>query len=192
MKRLAALPAALAIACAFASTGLAAQETYKVDPNHATANYEIRHFGVSTQRGFFNKVTGTATIDTAAKKGTADITIDMASVTAHVPKLSEHLRSEDFFDAAKFPTATFKSTDFRFDGDKPASIAGELTIKGVSKPVTLAVSSFTCSQNPMNKKAMCGAEATATIKRSEWGVTKFIPAVADEVKLIISVEAYKE
>ena len=188
MKRLAL---AVSAALVLAATDAAAQETYKIDPNHATANYEIGHFGVSTQRGFF-RVSGAVTIDSAAKKGSADITIDIASATAHVPKLSDHLRSEDFFDAAKFPTAAFKSSDIRFEGDKPASIAGELTMKGVSKPVTLAVTSYKCGQHPMNKKAMCGAEATATIKRSEWGITKFIPALADDVRLILSVEAFKE
>jgi polyisoprenoid-binding protein YceI len=154
--------------------------------------FEVSHFGMSTQRGTFNKVTGKVVIDRAAKKGTADITIDMKGVVTGEPKLTEHLLAADFFEADKFPTATFKSSNFTFSGDKLTAIAGDLTLKGVTKPVTLTVTAFNCGTHPMNKKAMCGADASTTIKRSDFGVKYAIPAVSDDVKLSIPVEAFKD
>jgi polyisoprenoid-binding protein YceI len=186
------LSIACAAALALAATGVAAQETYGLDSRHTHPSFEVTHFGMSAQRGMFNKVAGKATIDFAAKKGSVDVTIDMAAVLMGEPKLADHLRSEDFFDVAKFPTATFKSSSFRFDGDRLVGVDGDLTLKGMTRPVTLAVSNFSCAPHPMNKKPMCGGNASGTFKRSDFGVSKFIPAVSDEVKLTIPVEAFKE
>lgn len=187
MKRL-ALAAALVAALPVA----AQQETYIVDPDHTFPAFEVKHFGMSTQRGLFTKATGKINVDRAAKKGSADITIDMTSVSTGVAKLSDHLRAEDFFDAAKHPTATFKGNDFRFEGDKLVAVSGDLTLRGVKLPVTLKVEAFNCGNHPMNKKVMCGADVTTTIKRSDFGIKYAIPAVSDEVKLSIPVEAYKD
>ena len=169
-----------------------AADSYTVDPRHTFPTYEISHFGWSTQRGRFEKVSGKVTLDRAAKRGTVEISIDVASVSTGVDKLDEHLRSEDFFNVVKHPTMTFKSKQVNFSGDKPASVDGELTMLGVTKPLTLTITSFHCAPNPFAKKEACGADAVATIKRSEFGMSTLLPGLGDEVKLLINVEALKD
>jgi polyisoprenoid-binding protein YceI len=184
----------LALAAVVASFALpaAAQETYTVDARHTFPTFEVSHFGMSKQRGMFTKVTGKVTIDRAGKKGSADIAIDMASLATGDPKLADHLRNEDFFDVAKNPTATFKSSNFKFEGDKLVAVSGDLTLRGVTKPVTLTVDAFNCGNHPMNKKPMCGADATTVIKRTDFGIKYAVPAVSDDVKLSIPIEAFKD
>jgi polyisoprenoid-binding protein YceI len=186
MKLAAALAASLALPAA------AQMETYTVDPRHTFPTYEVSHFGYSMQRGRFNKTSGRITIDTAAKKGSADIAMETASVSTGVDKLDEHLRSEDFLNAAKFPQITFKSRDFAFDGDKLKSATGDLTINGVTRPVTFTANVFQCALNPMNKKKQCGADLQATIKRSDFGVKYALPVLGDDVTLRIPVEGIKD
>ncbi|NDE76863.1 MAG: ATP-binding cassette domain-containing protein [Proteobacteria bacterium] len=132
---------------------------------------------------------GTVVFDAAAKTGSVDITIDMKTVNTGFADFNGHIQGEDFLDTAKFPTATFKSTRVVFDGDKPKSIEGVLTIKGVSKPVTLTVTSFAALQHPMAKKQALGANAFTVIKRSEFNAGKYVPLVSDEVRIDISIEA---
>ena len=177
---LAALPAAAEL------------ESYAVDPNHTFPSYEIGHFGYSLQRGRFDNTSGKITLDTAARKGSADITIDTASIDTGHKKLEEHLRSADFFNTAKFPRMTFKSGHLTFDGEKVTGASGDLTLLGVTSPVTLKAEQFNCAVHPMLKKKICGAELTATIKRSDFGMTKYLPVLADEVLLRINVEAIKD
>jgi len=183
---------AAAVLAAFALPAFAAVETYTIDPRHTFPAFEVSHFGMSLQRGRFNKTTGKISVDREAKSGTVEVTIDAASVDTGEPKLGEHLRAADFFNAAAHPNITFKGTKFTFDGDKVKSVDGDLTMLGVTKPVTLAAQHFNCGNHPMNKKAMCGAEFTTTIKRSEWGMKYAVPAVADDVLLRINVEAYRD
>jgi polyisoprenoid-binding protein YceI len=180
------------LAGSLVSLPLWAADTYVIDPAHTHPSYEISHFGWSTQRGRFDKVSGKITLDRAGKTGSADVIIDVASVSTGVTKLDDHLKSEDFFNVAKYPTVTFKATKITFNGDEPASVPGEITILGVTKPATLTVTHFTCGTHPMLKKDLCGAEATTTIKRSEFGMTKYVPALGDDVKLLINVEAFKD
>ena len=137
MKRI-AFPAALAAMLASLSA-IAELENYSVDPNHTFPSYEIGHFGYSLQRGRFDKTSGRITLDTAAKKGSADIAIDTGSIDTGHKKLEEHLRGEDFFNAAKYPQMTFSSNSFAFDGDKVTSATGDLTLLGVTRTVTVAV-----------------------------------------------------
>lgn len=167
-------------------------ESYTLDPNHTFPSYEINHFGYSTQRGRFDKTSGKITLDTAAKKGSADVTIDTQSIDTGHKKLEEHLRSDEFFNVAQFPQITFKSSQFAFDGDKVKSATGDLTILGVSRPATLNVERFNCAIHPMLKKKICGAEMTTTIKRSEFGMGKYVPMLGDDVLLRINVEAIKD
>jgi len=167
----------------------AALETYTVDPRHTLPTYEVLHLGYSMQRGRFNKTTGKITLDTAAKKGSADIAMESASVSSGIDKLDEHLRSEDFLNAAKNPTITFKSTDFTFDGDKVKSARGDLTLNGITRPVTFTANVFLCGPHPMTKKKQCGADLQATIKRSDFGMKYALPALGDEVTLRVPVEA---
>jgi polyisoprenoid-binding protein YceI len=167
-------------------------ETYTVDPRHTFPTYEVSHFGYSMQRGRFNKTTGKIAIDTAAKKGSADIAMETASVSTGVDKLDEHLRSEDFLNAAKYPQITFKSDNFAFDGERLKSATGDLTINGVTRPVTFNASVFQCAVNPMIKKKQCGADLVTTIKRSDFGVKYALPALGDDVTLRIPVESIKD
>ncbi|KAB2966969.1 YceI family protein [Zoogloea sp.] len=187
MKKL----AALAIAATLSTAAFAAPETYTIEGTHTFPRFEYSHFGYSTQLSRFDKTTGTITLDKAAKTGSVDVTIDTTSVNTGYPLFNQHIQGEDFFDTATYPTITYKSTKVNFDGDKPTSIEGNLTVKGVTKPVTLTVTSFHCMPHPMLKKDACGANATATIKRSEFNAGKYAPYVGDDVKLTIAVEAYK-
>ena len=163
-------------------------DTYIVDPAHTFPSFEISHFGFSMVRGRFNKTSGSATLDLKAKKGSADITIDAASVDTGHQKRDDHLRAPDFFNVAKYPTLKFTSDDFKFDGDKLVAVNGKLTILDVTKPVTLQVRSFHCAPHPMNKKASCGIDAITSVKRSDFGMTIFLPGIGDEVKIAIEME----
>nr|WP_314899310.1 YceI family protein [uncultured Deefgea sp.] len=180
-----------ALFSAFAAGAFAAPEVYTIDPSHTYPTFEVNHLGYSTQRGTFEKTSGTVTLDMVKKTGAADITIDTTSLRSGWKKRDAHLKGEDFFHTAKFPTMTFKGQDFKFSGDKLVSAAGELTLLGVSKPVTLQVSNFKCSTHPMSKKPTCGADAMTTIKRSDFGMAAYVPAVSDEVTLRIQIEASK-
>ncbi|MHB0925167.1 MAG: YceI family protein [Gallionellaceae bacterium] len=183
---------ALAVAASLSTAAFAASETYIIEGSHTMPRFEYSHFGYSTQVSRFDKTSGTIILDRAAKTGSVDVVIDAKSVNTGYPLFNEHIQSEDFFDTAKYPTITFKSKALKFDGDKLASVDGDLTIKGVTKPVTLTVTSFHCMPHPMRKKDACGANATTKIKRSEFNAGKHAPYVSDEVTLTIPVEAVKE
>ena len=149
--------------------------------------------GFSQQHGSFSKSTGKITLDRAAKTGTVEIVIDTTSIRTYDPRLDDQMKSENFFNVAKYPTLTFKGNNIVFDGDRVVQVDGDLTMLGVTKPVSLKVANFVCGEHPTNKKPMCGAEATTTIMRSEWGMKYALPkAVSDEIKLTIPIEAYKE
>jgi polyisoprenoid-binding protein YceI len=188
------LAAVLASAFAFSATTAVADESYTLDPVHSQPRYEIQHLrGLSTQTGSFSKYGGKVTLDRALKKGTVDVTIDTTSIRTHDGRLDTIIKGEDYFNVAKYPTMTFKSANVIFDGDKVVGAEGELTMIGVTKPVSLKVANFTCAENPFNKKAMCGGEVSTTIKRSEWGMKAGIPnSSSDDVKIVIPIEAYKE
>jgi polyisoprenoid-binding protein YceI len=183
--------AAFMISAAFALPAAAA-DSYTVDPAHTYPNFEINHLGFSTMHGRFGATNGKIVLDTAAKSGSIDITIDATSIDTGHGKRDTHLKSEEFFNVAKFPTLAFKATKLTFYGDKLTGADGELTLLGVTKPVSLALTAFNCGPHPMNKKPMCGANATATIKRSDFGLSTYVPAVGDEVRITIEVEALKD
>ncbi|HEV7814644.1 MAG TPA: YceI family protein [Janthinobacterium sp.] len=188
MKKIIAFLAAAGISMA----AFAAPETYVIDGTHTYPRFEYSHFGYSTQLSRFDGTSGKITIDRAAKSGSVDVVIDAKSVDTGYPTFNEHIQGEDFLDTAKFPTITYKSTKMNFDGDKVVTVEGKLTIKGVTKPVTLTVTSFQCMAHPMLKKDACGANAVAKIKRSEFNAGKYAPYVGDEVTLTFAVEAVKE
>ena len=191
MNRIAKLSAALVVSATAVTAAFAAPETYNIDPTHTFPSFSYSHFGMSTQVSKFDKTTGTVTLDKEAKTGAVDITIDMTSVNTGYSTFDEHIQGEDFLDTAKYPTATFKSTKVTFDGDKPATIDGELTIKGVTKPVTLKVNHFATMPHPMLKKDAIGANASTVIKRTEFNAGKYAPNVGDEVTITVSLEAIK-
>lgn len=192
MKKLTKLAAALVLASAIAAPALAAPETYAVEGTHTYPRFSYSHFGYSTQLSRFNKTTGKVIFDKAAKTGVVDIVIDTKSVDTGYATFNEHIQGEDFLDTAKYPTATFKSTKVVFEGDKPASIEGNLTLKGVTKPVTLTVTSFQAMLHPMLKKDAIGANAFTVVKRSEFNAGKYAPHVGDDVRIDIAIEAIKE
>ena len=177
-----------------AAAGLAQAEaiTYNVEPTHTYVTFEVRHFATSTNRGRFDKKEGSITIDRAAKTGKADITIDMTSISTGLALFDKHLRGENFFKAADFPTATFVGDKFTFDGDKVTAVAGTLTLLGKSQPVTLTGSHFNCYENPFVKREVCGGDFETTIQRSSYGMTYGLPGIPDNIKLVIQVEAVKQ
>jgi polyisoprenoid-binding protein YceI len=164
-------PYALMLLVLAATSATAASTTYTVDPDHTHPSFEVDHFGgVSTWRGTFKKTTGTVKIDTAAKTGTVDVVIDTATVDFAHDKLNEHVSSPEMLDVAKFPTAEYKGKFVEFADGAPKTVSGELTLHGVTKPVTLTINSFKCFLNPMLKKEVCGADASGTFSRADFGV----------------------
>ena len=183
------LSAALALATLATGSALAAPVSYTVDSSHTFPRFSYSHFGYSTQLSSFGKTTGTVVFDAQAKTGSVDIVIDTTTVNTGFADFNGHIQGEDFLDTAKFPKATFKSTKVVFEGDKPAAIEGQLTIKGVTKPVTLTVTSFQSMPHPMMKVPAMGANAFVTIKRSEFNAGKYAPYVGDDVRIDIAIEA---
>ena len=171
---------------------LAAPETYQVDGSHTFPRFSYSHLGLSIQTSQFNITTGTLTLDKAAKTAAVDITIDTRAVDTGSAAFNEHIQAEDFLDTAKYPTATFKSTRVVFAGEQPTAIEGDLTIKGITKPVTLKVNNFATMIHPMVKKDAIGANASAVIKRSEFNAGKHSPLVGDEVTITVAIEAIKD
>jgi polyisoprenoid-binding protein YceI len=189
MKSLKQLSLATALFAALTGSAIAAPVTYGVDGSHTFPRFSYSHFGYSTQLSSFKNTSGKVVFDAEAKTGSVDITIDMKSVNTGFEVFDGHIQGEDFFDTSKFPTATFKSTKVVFEGDKPKSVEGNLTIKGVTKPVTLVVTSFQAMPHPMMKKPAIGANAFTVIKRSEFNAGKYAPYVGDEVRIDIALEA---
>ena len=182
--------AALILFC----SGVAAHaaDSYTLDPAHTFPRFEISHFGFSTHHGQFNRTAGKLLLDRAAKTGSLEVTVDTSSIGTGDPALEKHLRSEDFFNVAKYPAMTFRSTAIRFNGDVPVAAEGELTLLGVTRPLTLTISRVSCGIHPFLKKEDCGAEVSGTLKRSDFGMKAYIPAVGDEVTLHIQVEAHHD
>jgi polyisoprenoid-binding protein YceI len=183
-----------AFVVAIAVPAMATEEMYVIEPVHSQPQWEARHISMSPQRGSFGKVTGRITLDRDAKKGTIDMTIDATSIRTFDGRLDAIVKGDRFFNVEKFPTLAFKSDKVMFDGDRVVQVDGDLTMLGVTKPVSFKVTNFVCGENPFNKKSMCGAEATATIKRSDWGMTNGLNVnnPSDDIKLMIPIEAYRD
>ena len=192
MKKSFPLSLLVAAAIAASAPAIAAPETFVIDNAHTFPRFSYSHFGYSTQLSRFDKTSGKIVFDSAAKTGSVNVVIDTRSVDTGFPLFNEHIQGEDFLYTAKHPTATFKSTAVRFEGDKPVAIDGNLTLKGVTKPVTLTVSSFQHMPHPMLKKDAIGANASVTVKRSDFNAGKYAPHVGDDVTISIAVEAIKE
>jgi polyisoprenoid-binding protein YceI len=153
------------------TSATAASTTYSVDPDHTHPSFEVDHFGgVSIWRGTFKKTSGTVELDTVAKTGTINVVIDTATVDFAHDKLNEHVSSPEMLDVAKYPTAEYKGKFVEFANGAPKTISGNLTLHGITKPVTLTINSFKCFQNPMLKKQVCGADASGTFNRADFGV----------------------
>jgi len=186
-----ALP--VAMLALITGSALAAPVKYEIDPNHTHPSFAADHFGgLSVWRGMFEKSSGTIELDKDKGTGTVEITVDMSSIQFGMPKLNEHARSADMFDVAKYPTATYKGKLAKFKDGSPTEVEGELTMHGVTKPVTLTIDEFKCMINPMSKREVCGADAGATINRADFGVNYGEKlGFKQQVKLAIQVEAIK-
>jgi polyisoprenoid-binding protein YceI len=180
----------LATALALATPAFAAAAPYEIDARHTQVLFEYSHFGLSHITGRFMEVSGTFDFDPANPAASRiEVAIPIATVSTGVPKLDEHLQSPDFFDAASFPTATFRSTSVTAAGEGRWNVAGELTLHGVTRPVTLAVKVNYAGPHPMSKAPVAGFDATTTIRRSEFGISGMLPNVPDEVRIRITMEA---
>ena len=186
-----ALP--LALASLAVGSVVAAPVTYNVDPSHTYPSFETDHFGgVSTWRGKFTRSSGTIVMDQVAGTGSVDITIDTSSIDTGNAKLDEHTKTPDMLDAAKYPTATYKGKLTGFQNGLPTAIDGELTLHGITKPLTLKIDSFKCTTFPQDKKEHCGANATGTFNRADFGISygdKY--GFKMDVKLAIQVEGVR-
>ncbi|MFQ5469517.1 MAG: YceI family protein [Gammaproteobacteria bacterium] len=176
-------------------SAVSAPVSYTVDPAHTFPHFRINHLGFSTMQGRFNSTTGKITIDKEGKSGSVDVVIDASSVDTAHGKRDDHLRSPDFLNVVEFPEITYKSTKVTINTDNSAVVNGDLTIMGVSKPVTLNVSPMNCGVHPMDpkkEKFVCGFNATAVINRSDYGVKYALPAIGDEMELFFEVEAVRD
>jgi len=176
------------------ASALAAPVTYEVDPGHTYPSFAADHMGgLSVWRGKFDKSSGTIVLDKDKGTGTVDITVDTSSVDFGHEKLNEHAKSPDLFDVAKYPTATYKGKLVNFKNGAPTEVEGEFTLHGVTKPLTLKINQFLCKPNPMTKKEVCGADASATFNRKDYGLG-FGDAYGFkmEVTLAIQVEAVRQ
>jgi polyisoprenoid-binding protein YceI len=187
------------VAASLPLAAVAAPETYTLDPLHSFPYFAVDHLGLSTIHGHFEKMTGKFTLDRAAKSGAIELVIPTATVnTGDQDKGSrprsrdDHLRTADFFNVAEFPNMTYKATKIAFNGDTPASIDGELTLLGVTKPVVLTVTRFKCNPASGNSKERCGGDATGKFKRSDFGMKTGVPNIGDEITLLVNVEANKD
>ena len=184
---------AASIAALIAGSAVAAPATYNLDPTHTYPSFEADHFGgVSVWRGKFTKSSGVVVLDREAKTGTVDVTVDTTSLDTGYAPLDKHVKTADFLDVEKFPTATYKGTSIRFNGDTPVEVVGTFTLHGVTKPLNLKINSFKCFNHPMLKREDCGADASAEFDRADfgmdWGVKYGFKTLT---KLQIQVEGIK-
>ena len=169
-----------------------AADTYTIDSNHTLPFFEVNHLGFSTQRGRFDHATGKITLDLAKQIGSVELTIDARSINMGSAKWNEHLLSADFFNAERFPSITYRSSQLLFAEGKPVAAEGTLTLLGVTQPVRVKIERFTCGENPIVKKALCAADIEATLQRSTFGMTKYLPGISDTVQVRVPVEAFKD
>ena len=180
---------ALSVATLFAAAAQAAPSPYVLDPHHTQITFGWTHFGFSHMSGRFDKVDGTFLFDPAAPaKSKVEVSIPIASISTGVADLDDDLRGDGFFDAGKFPTATFRSTSVKSTGKDKLAVSGDLTVHGVTKPVILDVTINKIGMHPMAQRAAAGFDASTTIKRTDFGISKYAPNVSDEIQIHISTE----
>lgn len=178
------------VALLAAASTQAAASTYIIDSSHTYPSFEADHGGLSLWRGKFNKTEGSITLDKAQKTGTVDLTIDPKSMDFGFNKMNEEATGSKMLDADKYPTIRYVGKSMRFEGGQPVEVQGELTMKGVTKPVNLTIKQFKCEQHRFVKREVCGADAEAVINRADFGVDYALNYGFDpKVKILISVEA---
>lgn len=182
---------ALAAALSFAATAaFAAPVTYTMDPDHTTVAAKWNHFGFSNPVILFGDIDGSIVYDADdVSASSVEVTLPLSGLESNVQAFNDHLLSDDFFDAARFPEATFRSTSVEAAGEGKLKITGELTIKDITKEVVLDATINQVGDHPMSGTPTAGFDATATIKRSDFGLGMYVPNVADEIRLHITTEA---
>lgn len=185
---------ALLLSTTLGTSALAQPVDYTIEPTHTFVNWQARHFGVSTSRGRFDKTSGQITYDAKAKTGSVDVVIDLKSISTGVAPFDAHLRQDDYFDVERHPQAKFVSTEMRFTGDKLSEVPGHLTIRGITRPITLKARNFACYDNPFLKREVCGGDFEATVIRSQYGMVHGLPVIVpdDAISLQIQVEAVRQ
>ncbi len=175
---------------ALVSIAGAAPMTYEIDSAHTYPAFEADHLGgVSKWRGKINSSSGTIVLDTAAGSGSVELSMDMTTIDFGHQGLNDHAQTPDLFNTAEYPTATYSGQLAGFQNGSPTRVEGELTMHGQTHPVTLSINSFVCKQHPMAGREVCGADASAEIDRSQWGIDFGAPLFDMGVTLRISVEA---
>jgi polyisoprenoid-binding protein YceI len=159
-----------AIALAHACAAAAAPVLYTIDPAHTFPSFEADHMGMSVWRGKFNKTTGTVMLDKAGGTGEVDLTIEMDSIDFGLDEMNRTAKADGMFDTAQFPLATYQGRLVDFVDGAPTRVLGQLTMRGITRPVELQVRSFKCMPHPIFKRDWCGADARAVIQRDQWGV----------------------
>lgn len=183
----------IAILCGAAlAVPVVAADSYTIDPTHTWPIFEVNHLGYSTQRGRFNKSSGKITLDIAAKQGSVDITIYTDSLDMGFANWNEHMKNQGFFNVTQYPTIHFVSDKLIFDGEKVVGADGKFTLLGTTRPLSLRVDNFNCAPHPLTRTMHCGANISATISRTQFGMAKYVPMISDEVKLYSPVEADKD
>lgn len=172
-----------------AASAPAAIAHYTLDPTHTRVHWELLHMGTSTLRGRFDKVGGTVQFDSKGQRLEVGIGIDTASASSGVPLLDALLKGREMLDVAAHPQAFFVARNARFDGEAPAELRGEFTLRGISQPLSLRALRWRCALNPLFARTVCGGDFEAELLRSSFGITHSLPFVADKVRLLIEVEA---
>jgi polyisoprenoid-binding protein YceI len=177
----------------------AAPDTYTLDPFHTFPNFAVEHLGIATIYGRFDRTSGKFTIDRAARTGAVDLAVETVSLTTgdadkgtRVRSRDDHLRSAEFFNVTEHPRMTYKSAQVGFSGDNPTTVEGELTLIGVTRPLTLTIDKFNCNQAAAPARQRCGGNASGKFKRSDFGMKTGLPAVGDEITLTITFEGLKD
>ncbi|MDR3453834.1 MAG: YceI family protein [Rhodoferax sp.] len=183
----------LVILCGWSVAAALAADVYQPDPDHTFAWFEFNHAGYSLQRDRFDKVNASVSLDLQNQTGSVEASVDVNSINTGSSRFNQVLLSDAFFDVARFPVMTFKSSRFSFDRlDNVTAVEGDLTIKGITRPVTLSVTHYKCMMHPMLHRLVCGLNATARVSRSDFNLGKYVPLVSNDITLYVSIEAIQQ
>lgn len=170
----------------------AAAQVYNIDPSHTYPSFEADHMGLSVWRGKFTKTSGKIVLDRQSKSGgSVEISIDASTIDFGHAKMNEKARGDEMFNVAKYPVVYFKSTALKYEGDKLIAVDGEMTMLGITKPLSLSMTHFKCLIHPLHKREVCGADAHGRFDRSDFGMNIGLPRFSSEIKLAIQVEGIR-
>lgn len=183
----------LALAWSLSSaTGAQAVERFTLDPTHTFPSFEIRHQGISTMRGKFNRTQGRVVLDPQGQENRIEVSVDANSVDTGMDNLNQILRGGSFFNTAQYPEMRFTASQIEFKDGLPVRARGQLTLLGQTRPMELEIRDYACTRHFLTRRTMCGADVHGVLRRSEFGMNAWIPLVGDEVRLAIEVEGFRE